>query len=266
MSTVKPTILKIGGSVITEKDGELAPKTQVISRLVDEIARANVENLILIHGGGSFGHPYALRYSLKEGLKDDAQKIGFSETHHFMTVLNGLVMDALIWRKVPSMSLTPSSFIITENERIKEFDETAIRMLLEMDVTPVLFGDAVLDKKRGFAILSGDNIAAALATRFGAKQVIMGADVEGLFDANPKRVKDAKLLKRLTATELKSFLKKNSDLPFNDVTGGMIGKVKELLLAVEAGVPVTIVNANEPDNIYRVLKGEHAIGTVIEKG
>ena len=153
MSTRNPVVLKIGGSVITDKDGELSPKTDVISRIVEEIFNSEIGNLILIHGGGSFGHPPARQYAIKEGLKEDGQKIGFAETHHFMTVLNGLFMDALIWHHVPSISVTPSSCILTENGRIKRFDDQLLVMLMKMDMLPVLYGDAVLDTKLGFTIL-----------------------------------------------------------------------------------------------------------------
>ena len=86
MSQSRPIILKIGGSVVTDKDGELAAKTEVINRIAEEIKRADIDNLILVHGGGSFGHPTAKKYGIKEGLKDPAQKVGFSETHFFSRI------------------------------------------------------------------------------------------------------------------------------------------------------------------------------------
>ena len=113
MSEAKLTILKIGGSVITDKKGELAPRTEVINRLAEEIQKASLRNLILVHGGGSFGHPAAQKYGVKEGLKKDAQKVGFAETHHVMTVLNGLVMDSLVWHNIPALSVTPSTCIVS---------------------------------------------------------------------------------------------------------------------------------------------------------
>src|SRR3989337_3329869 len=117
MSETKPVVLKIGGSVITDKNGDLAAKTEVINRLAEEVAKANLKNLIVVHGGGSFGHPTAQKHGIKEGLKMDSQKVGFAETHHVMTVLNGLVMDALVWHNVPAVSVTPSSCVVTENGR-----------------------------------------------------------------------------------------------------------------------------------------------------
>jgi isopentenyl phosphate kinase len=265
LSELKPTILKIGGSVITDKGKELEVQMQAINRLAEEIREANVQNLIIVHGGGSFGHPLAQGYSIKEGFKEKAQRIGFSETHHVMTVLNGLFMDALIWRNVPAVSITPSSCIITKNGRIQCFEDAPLKMLLKMGFLPVLYGDAVLDTKLGFTILSGDQLVSVLATRFNAERIIIGVDVDGLYDADPKVEKTAKMFRHLTLENLKKLQSKLDKSTAYDVTGGMFGKITELLPAIELGIPVTIVNAAKPNYIYKTLKGKKVKGTLMEK-
>ena len=265
MSKTELIILKIGGSVITDKNGELAARTQEIDRLAEEILKANVKSLIIVHGGGSFGHPSAQRYAIKDGLKEDSQKIGFSETHHVMTVLNGLFMDSLIWHEVPAVSITPSSCIITENGRIKQFEDSPIRTLLKLGFIPVLYGDAVVDSKLGFTILSGDQLVSSLAMRFNAERIVFGVDVDGLYDADPKVEKTAKVFRHLNPEELKKLQNKLCKPTACDVTGGMFGKVVELLPAVEQGIPVTMVNASKPGYVCKVLEGRPVEGTVIEK-
>jgi len=263
LSNPELTVLKIGGSVITDKNGELAPRTSEIARLTEEIQKSNAKRLIIVHGGGSFGHPSAQRYAIKDGLKEDSQKIGFSETHHVMTVLNGLFMDSLIWHEIPAVSVTPSSCIITESGRIKHFEDAAIRALLNMGFIPVLYGDAVVDSKLGFTILSGDQLVSTLAMRFGAERIVFGVDVDGLYDADPKIEKTAKMFKHLSQEELKNLQNKLCRPTAGDVTGGMFGKVAELLPAVEQGIQVTIVNASKPGNICKVLEGTPVEGTAI---
>src|SRR5512136_100300 len=162
VSKSKPIILKIGGSAITDKDGELAARTEVINRLSEEIKRADLDNLIVVHGGGSFGHPSAKKYGIKEGFKESSQKMGFAETHHVMTVLNGLVMDSLIWHEIPAVSLAPSCCALTENGRIKSFDMLTLGNMMKMNFTPVLYGDVAFDEKIGFTVLSGDQIVSYL--------------------------------------------------------------------------------------------------------
>jgi len=216
---------------------------QAINRLAEEIQRANIQSVIIVHGGGSFGHPLAQRYAIVEGFKEETQKTGFSETHHVMTVLNGLFMDALIWRNIPAVSITPSSCIITKNGRIQYFEDVPLKMMLKMGFLPVLYGDAVLDSSLGFAILSGDQLVSVLATKLNAERVIIGVDVDGLY--------------------LQSKLDKPAG---GDVTGGMFGKMAELFKVVEQGIPVTIVNASKPNYIYKALKREKVKSTLIENG
>jgi isopentenyl phosphate kinase len=265
LSMAEPTILKIGGSVITDKSEELKAKTEVIDRLATEIKRADVNNLVLVHGGGSFGHPLAQRYAIKDGLKESSQKMGFSETHHVMTVLNGLFMDSLVWHAVPAISIAPSSVIMTRKGRIQSFEETPVRRMLEMGFLPVLYGDAVLDTDLGFTILSGDQLVSTLATKFGAGRLVIGVDVDGLYEADPKMEKTARMLEHLTSGELKKLQGKIGNSKAVDVTGGMLGKIVELLPAIDRGIRTIIVNAAEPDNVYKALVGEKVKGTLIEK-
>ena len=265
LSEAKPMILKIGGSVITDKKGELAARTEAINRLAEETQKADVKNLIIVHGGGSFGHPTAQKYGIKEGLKDDTQKVGFAETHHVMTVLNGLVMDALVWHSIPAFSIAPSCCIITENGRIKLCDDTVLKTLLQMKIVPVLYGDAVLDEKLGFTVLSGDQLVAYLARKFLASKIVIGVDTDGLYNADPKVAKNAKLYNHLTLGELEKVKSKLGGSTTSDVTGGMCGKISELVPAIEQGIPITIVNAAKPNRLYKALLGEKVEGTVIEK-
>ena len=265
MNKTRPTVLKIGGSVITNKSGELEAKTQDIDRLAGEIQVAGGKDLIIVHGGGSFGHPVAEKYKIKDGYKEELQKIGFSETHHVMTVLNGLFMDSLVWHNVPAVSLTPSSFIVTENGRINHFEDGAIESLLSMGFTPVLYGDAVLDTKLGFTILSGDQLVSNLAIRFNAERILIGIDEDGVFEADPKVDKKSKMFEHLTLKEMNGLLSKLGKTTACDVTGGMFGKISELVPVIEHEIPVTILNATQPRNVCRALQGEKVEGTLIEK-
>ena len=260
------TVLKIGGSVITDKKGELAAKTNEIDRIAEEIKEANAQDLVVVHGGGSFGHPYAQRYALKGGFREESQKVGFSETHHVMTVLNGLVMDALVWHGVQAISIAPSSCLITEDGRINDFVDAPLKKYLNMGFLPVLYGDAVLDTKLGFTVLSGDQLISYLASKFHAKRIIVGVDVDGVYESDPKTDGNSRLLKNLVMQDLRRLRTSLGKTTSSDVTGGMLGKITELVPAVEQGIPVTILNATKPNYVYRALKGESVDGTTIRKG
>ncbi|MDH5437382.1 MAG: isopentenyl phosphate kinase [Candidatus Bathyarchaeota archaeon] len=264
--SVKPTVLKLGGSVITNKEKPLTPNLPAIERLTSEISRANVSRLVLVHGGGSFGHPIAKQYSIEEGYRDQSQIMGFSKTRQAMTTLNKLVVDSLIQHNIPAVAVQPSSCTITKQGRINLMEERPLRKLLEMGFVPVLYGDAVLDSDTGFAILSGDQLISSLATRLEAERIIIGIDVDGLYTSDPKTDPKARLIQHITPQELRKMQHKIGEAGVTDVTGGMLGKVLELMPAVEKGIQVIIVNAAKPSNVYKALKGESVVGTVIERG
>jgi len=267
MNNARPVILKLGGSAITDKTVVASPKNEVIDRLAGEIKRADLDNLIVIHGGGSFGHPIAAKYGIQGGFKEDdlTQKFGYAETHHMMTVLNGIVMDAFIVHEVPAVSVAPANCVVTENGRIKGFDEAVLKAMSKLAFTPVMYGDTVMDEKLGFTILSGDQLVAYLALKYNAEKIIIGVDTDGIFEADPKTTPDAVPIKHLTLAELKALQPKLGKAAGTDVTGGMAGKIAELIPAVEAGIPITVTGATKSLSIYRALTDKSVLGTVIEK-
>jgi len=261
----KPIILKLGGSVITYKDKPSTPNNEAINQLAYEISKANVMPLVIVHGGGSFAHPFAKEYGINEGFKESSQMIGFSKTHQAMTILNKMVIEALINHNISAVEVQPSSFVVTKSGRIKKMDTRVIEKLLETGFVPVLYGDAVLDSEKGFAILSGDQLISSLATQLSAKRIVVGVDVDGLHTSDPKKDKlSAKLIQHVTLKELKKMKLEISEATVTDVTGGMLGKINELIPAVEAGINVLIVNALTQDNVYKALKGQKVVGTIIE--
>jgi len=257
-------ILKLGGSVITDKDKPFTPNTQNIERLAAEVAASMPTPLVIVHGGGSYGHPEAKQYRISEGYKNPGQLAGFSRTHQAMVQLNKIIVDALLDAGVPAFSLSPSSFIVTEAKRITDLDTAKIRRYLGAGMIPVLYGDAVLDSQQGFAILSGDQLVMRLATSLKADRIVLGSDVDGVYTADPKLVKEARHIPRLSLKELDGMVKIGEALN-TDVTGGMLGKVREAAEAVAAGVEVILVNAGEAGRVEAALRGEKVMGTVLTR-
>ncbi len=264
--SAKPTILKLGGSVITNKEKPLTPNLPAIRRLSHEISEAKVTRLILIHGGGSFGHPLAKKYALSEGYREKSQLIGFSKTRQAMAALNKLIVDALMRQNIAAVGLQPSACIVTSSGRISCFEKQPLKNMLDAGLLPVLYGDVVCDFDLGFTILSGDQLAAFLAMQLGAKQIILGIDLNGLYTSDPKSGPPARLIRHITLQELGKMQHEIGEAKATDVTRGMLGKVSAVTPAVERRIPVFIVNAAKSDNIYKALKGEKVTGTTIVKG
>jgi isopentenyl phosphate kinase len=94
----------------------------------------------------------------------------------------------------------------------------------------------------------------------------MGGDVDGIFTEDPKTSSKAKLIERVTLEELKTQKHEIKGSKATDVTGGMLGKMHELIPAIEQDIQTLIVNATKPLRVYKALMGEQVVGTIIEKG
>lgn len=262
-------ILKLGGSVITRKE-ESRPTLdrENLQRISREIAESHLEQLLIVHGAGSYGHPHAQRYEIGEEVKNKQdlkeKRLGFSITHHSVQKLNLEVCQALLKEGIPAVPLSPSSFIKTNKKRITNFKTDLIREYLELGLVPVLYGDVVLDQDVNIkmAVLSGDQILHYVATKLAAGRVILGTDVDGIYDRNPKNDPQAQLIPLVTSRDHLNFLEGAQTV---DVTGGMAGKVGELLKLAGENVESEIININEKGLLKRALRGEDVRGTRIRK-
>ena len=254
----KLTLLKIGGSVITEKTKGVfdRAKYQEIERIAREIAAAGVRNLILVHGAGSFGHPYVEKYALKE--KKDME--GIVRTHLACKKLNLLICDQLLRRNLYPYPIHPfSSFVI--NEKL-EFDVEIFTNALSEGFIPVSHGDMIYNRKRRFfEVLSGDVIISELAEKFKDLKPRIGfaTDTDGVFFEGKvlKEIRDIELLKSLGTKE-------GAGVGKSDVTGGMVGKLKSLIGVTEFA-EIVVFNGMESGNVRKFLEGE-SIGTKIRLG
>ena len=260
-------ILKLGGSVITKKEAkEPTLDHDNLDRIAKEIACSSFDKLIIVHGAGSFGHPFAREYSIGSKIEDEEdfihKKYGFSLTQSWVKKLNTYVCDSLREKGILAVSIQPSSFIITENKRIYSCNLELINKYLEMGFVPVLYGDVVpdIDESIKICVLSGDQIIQYLGENLKPERVILGSDVDGIYTKDPKKHSDAKLMDNVTSCH---DLAAEGSLNV-DVTGGMNGKLGELLDLAEMGIESEIINAGREGFIKKALNHEKVIGTVVK--
>lgn len=260
-------ILKIGGSAITVKDAnEPTIDEENLDRIAEEISSYN-DDLVIVHGAGSYGHIYAKDYgigNLVSNASEHLRKIeGVCKTQASVELLNYMVVTKLQQKGIPAVGIKPSAILTTSSKRIALCDTTIIKKYLENGFVPVLYGDAVLDENEHikFAIISGDQLVTYLAKELKAERVILSSDVDGIYTDNPKTNPNAKLLKNVTK-DTKLSLTENENQA--DVTGGMGGKIRELLELADEGIESHIINADKPGNIKLAVSGEEIKGTTIK--
>jgi isopentenyl phosphate kinase len=262
-------ILKLGGSVITRKESPFPIiNSHNLERICREIAESKPAKLIIVHGAGSFGHPHAKKYEIGQQIKNQAdfqeKRLGYSQTQNSVKELNTRVCQHLLTYGVPAITLPPSSFLLTRNKRIESADLSIVEKYLQMGWVPVLHGDVVLDLDENIkmAVLSGDQLVKHLAQKLHPRRIILGSDVDGIYNRDPKTDPQAQLLPIVKSFEDLESLQGARTV---DVTGGMTGKLKELLELAEMGIQSEIINADQPGLLEKALNGEKVKGTIITK-
>ncbi|MFC6757780.1 MULTISPECIES: isopentenyl phosphate kinase [Haloarcula] len=212
-------VLKLGGSVVTEKDQPETVDDDALASAADAVA-ASDERLVVVHGGGSFGHHHAAEYgvSTTEGTHDAA---GVTAIHGAMKRLNDAVVTALAERGVPAVPVHPLSAASRDAAGALALPTEQVRTLLAEGFVPVLHGDLVAHRGEGTTVLSGDELVVELTPAVEADRVGVCSTVPGVLND------EGEVIDRITAfDEVASALGASEA---TDVSGGMAGKIRALL-------------------------------------
>lgn len=241
----RTVVVKLGGSVISDKSKAFSYREKVVRDLGRAIASSR-QRVVLVHGGGSFGHPVAKKFGLSSRASARSPA-GVGETRAAMFHLDSMVCASLAASGVHPYPFSPFSLLDSEGEGGRSF----IERLLDAGATPVTFGDVVHDG-RGFRVLSGDTICVELAEMLGSPLCVMALDVEGVLDAEGSVIK---VLGEGTRAELKE--------PKTDATGGIAFKLREASRMASSGTEVRFVSGLKPAEFVKALKGVEFHGTSV---
>ncbi len=257
--------VKLGGSLITEKEKPHTPRPQIIARLATEIASVRQTNpdlqILLGHGSGSFGHVPARKYGTRQGVHSDEGWRGFAEVWKEANQLNRLVMDALAEAGLPAISFPPSASVWTDGGQVRNWNLQPLQAALQAGLLPVVFGDVVFDDQRGGAILSTEDLFRHLAQKFRPARILLAGIEPGVWADYPACTR---YLPEITPESFEDVRQSLGGSAAVDVTGGMLSKVEQSLDIVTAlpGLEVLIFTGEKAGNLEYALQGQR-LGTCI---
>ena len=258
-------LVKLGGSLITDKTRPESPRMEVIERLAGEIARAAPGlpgRLIVGHGSGSFGHVAAQRYGLAQGIRSADQLPGVSLTQERAAALHRIVTGALAAAGALPFSIAPSSCVVSAGGLPVDFAGEPLRLALRQGLLPVVYGDVVTDRDWGVSICSTERLFDLLARRLpesglAIRRVFWLGETDGVWD-------DAgRTIPRISAETFQQAVRAIGAPAGTDVTGGMLHRVETALGLARLGIPSTILNGLVPGALERSLNGEEVGGTEV---
>lgn len=259
------TIVKLGGSVITYKESS-PPKINKanLNRIAEELQTYRGE-LIIVLGGGAHGHQAAHLYGFADSNSPKERLLkGIPPIRHNMSILASSVETILNKKGIPAVVFSPFCFVTLKNGLIHNFPTDIIKKSLNNGLVVITHGDVCFDEKRTASILSGDTIAMFLAEYMNAKSVLIGTDVDGVLDDNPKLNPSAKHVPIINQENKKIILSKTGPSINTDVTGGMTKKVNELLAIAKQDREIVIFNLTVPNRLRLLLQNESTICTKIQ--
>jgi glutamate 5-kinase len=146
--------------------------------------------------------------------------------------------------------------VLDEPETRKNVTNTFNR-LIDMGIIPIVNeNDTVATTElEGRNIGDNDTLSAIVAKLIDADLLIILTDIDGLYDGNPDKDPDARLIPLVEeiTPEIRQ-LAGSAGTRFG--TGGMSTKIHAAEIATKAGIPCFVIAGNDPTNLYKIFDGE----------
>jgi uridylate kinase len=232
----KRILLKLSGEALAGKEG-YGIDTDVLETISDqvvEVHKMGVQIGIVLGGGNIF-----------RGIKGATQGMDRAAADYMgmlATILNCLALQDALERK--GVSTRVQSAIEMRELAEPYIRRKAVRHLEKERI--VIFGAGT-----GNPYFTTDTTAALRAMEVGSEVVLKATKVDGVFDADPEKNKNAKLFKDLTYIDV---LQKG--LKVMDSTA--------ISLCMDNQLPIIVFNMNQHGALKRVVQGEE-IGTLVHQ-
>lgn len=248
-------LIKLGGSVATFKEKPLMANIDAIEGVSHALRQLDIP-IIIVHGGGSFGHYWSVKYDMHtKPANYDVH--GVSIVHESMIALNQIIVNSMIRAELNPYGIPPSAFTTGHEPIVAKIKQ--IYAMAQSKLIPVTFGDIVHVEGAKYSILSGDALMTILASVLRPLRVIFATNVDGIYkDSISKEiVREIQIVNKNKSIE---FFKTSGI----DATGGMQRKVTEAFKIASNGMDVLMINGLVPERIVEAAQGMLKVGTVIK--
>lgn len=262
--------IKLGGSVITNKDIPLSLRSDVLKRLVQEIVYAREELVkqgkhtlfVVGHGQGSYAHAPAMKYQTMQGFVNEESRMGMAIVQDTAAQLNRIVVHEFIQAGIPAVSVCPSNSLVTDHRKANSWFSDVFEEYLRNGMFPITGGDVIVDRSQGCTIWSTEEVLSFFASVFlehgwKVEGVYHVVEVDGVYDL------EKKVVKHITKDVWRDLHEAVVATKGFDVTGGMALKVQESLELAEKGISSFILSGLVKNNLKNALTGGVFLGTQI---
>lgn len=252
-------VVKVGTSTLTHSSGSLDLRSmERLVRVLADLSGGGHEVILVTSGAIAVGtarmgldeRPRALR------MKQAAAAVGQCRMMH--------IYDKLF----SEYNCTVAQILLTgedvEDPVRAEHLKNTFASLLELGIIPVVnendsVSSAEIETGRHKVLGDNDTLSAIVAELCGAELLVLLSDIDGLYDADPKRDPGARLLHRVEALT-PEILEMAGGAGTWRGTGGMATKLSAAEIAMRAGCDMVITNGARPGSLYDITEGK-PVGT-----
>ncbi|TDI89975.1 MAG: glutamate 5-kinase [Candidatus Dadabacteria bacterium] len=254
ISKVNRVIVKIGSSVLTDKDGSLSESIfEKLAREISKIRDKNIEVIVVSSG------------AIASGMK----KLGITKRPKEISMKQAIAasgQSTLIWhyeRAFSAFNLNVAQILLTldgflDRKRFLNARKTLIT-LLAMGIIPIVNENDTVAVEE-IMLGDNDNLAAHITSLIEADLLIMLTDIEGLYNKDPRNNEDAELISVIK--RIGEEIENTAGDTFGRTTiGGMKTKIEAAKKAAAFGVPTIIANGKNGSVLEDIFDGKE-VGTL----
>ena len=252
-SSANRIVFKVGTSTLTHENGKVnIRRVESLVRVLSDLHNAGKDIVLVTSGAISVGVAKSGKTERPKALphRQAMAAIGQCELMYLYDKLfseyNNMVAQVLITADV------------VEHPLRKQNAQNTIETILELGAIPIVNeNDTVSTEEIEFG--DNDTLSALVADMIGADLLVLLSDIDGLYDADPHKNPEAKLIDYVGKID-ESIEALAGGAGSKHGTGGMATKISAAKIATGAGIGMVILNGDAPEKIYALLEGEQ-IGT-----
>jgi len=257
--TLKRIVVKIGTSVLLDSSKKISiDMIENIAEQIRVVQKKGIKPLIVTSGAIACGMELmGITKKPKEIEKRQAlASIG-------QVLLMKMYMEVFSRKgiKVGQILLTHED--IASKEKCLNVMNT-LNALVNLNIVPIINeNDTISFKEIRFG--DNDNLSALIAQIANADLLLLLSDVDGLYEKDPKRYPDAKIIRVVEKID-KNIEKTASGTRSEKSIGGMVSKIEAAKKAGYYGIPTRVVRGDIKDIIPRIINGEEVGTLFLPKG
>lgn len=247
-------VVKVGTSTLAHPTGRLnIQRMERLCKVLSDLKNMGHEIILVSSGAIAMGFG---KLNLRERPKDVPTKQASAAVGHceLMYTYDKLFTE---YNHTVAQLLITAPDIEEGGSRRENFHNTLAR-LLELGALPIINENDTISTAE-FGIGDNDTLSAIVAVTVKADLLILLSDIDGLFDGDPRKNPDAKLIDTVDVID-EHIISLGGGSGSNLGTGGMATKLRAAQMATAAGCEMVIANGQTPDILYDVAAGKR-VGT-----